>query len=173
MTRNRTDRTRRLAPVLAVVAALTLLAVGCSDDPDPQAAPSIDVELWTLDGEPTNLANFTGGPLVINFFSETCPPCVAEMPAFDAVARSYEGDIAFLGISADATSEAAVRLLEQTGVSYPAVWDREGSALQHFEALGLPTTLLINPEGVVLDKHTGELSEADLRERLANSFGVE
>ena len=155
------------------MAALALLAVGCSDDPEPQTATTVEVELWTLEGEPTNLSNFTGGPLVVNFFAETCPPCVAEMPAFDAVAQSYEGDIAFLGISADATSAAAVRILEQTGVSYPAVWDRDGSALQHFEALGLPTTLLLSSDGTVIDKHTGGLSEADLRERLANSFGVE
>ena len=154
------------APALAFVAA-------CSDDAPSTSATDVDVDLFTLDREPVNLRDYAGAPMVVNFFAESCPPCVAEMPAFDSVARAAAPDVAFLGISADATSDAARRILEQTGISYPALWDAEGTALQHFEAFGLPTTALITADGTAVDIHTGELSAEQLRDLIAEHLDVE
>lgn len=159
-----------------MIVSLALVAAGCGDDAE-SATPDSDVDLgaldaavFTLDGEASDLGDFVGTPLVVNFFAESCPPCVAEMPMFDGVAREMAGKVTFVGVSEDATHAAAERIVAETGVTYPIVWDRDGSVLAALETLGLPTTLFVDASGEVLESHTGAFSEDALRERLAKHF---
>jgi thiol-disulfide isomerase/thioredoxin len=156
----------RLVAVL-IVAALVFTACANTDPPELQA---LDAEVSTLDGDPVELADLVGGPLVVNFFAETCPPCVAEMPTFEAIAKEFAPDVTFIGVSEDATADAARRIVATTGITYSVLWDRDGTALTTFQALGMPTTLFVDSDGFILELHTGALSADDLRERLAEHF---
>jgi thiol-disulfide isomerase/thioredoxin len=149
---------------------------GCGDDAGTATAAGGTVlensALQTLDGEPTEFHAYLGRPLVLNFFAESCPPCVREMPAFDAVSGEVAGEVDFLGVSEDATAEAGRRIVESTGVGYEIVWDADGSALMTLRSMGLPTTAFVSAGGEVLEVHSGELSADDLRERLTTHFGL-
>jgi len=169
-------RTRRASPRLGVagrvaavivVAGLVFAACANTEAAEPQ---SLDALVSTLDGDPIELADFVGGPLVVNFFAENCPPCVAEMPTFEAISKEVAPDITFLGVSEDATAEAARRIVAATGITYPILWDRDGTALISFQAFGMPTTLFVDSDGFILELHTGALSADDLRARLAEHF---
>jgi len=154
---------------MALLIAASLVTAACAGA-DSNERQILRAPVSTLDGDPLDLADFVGGPLVVNFFAESCPPCVAEMPTFEAIANEVAPDITFVGVSEDPSSVSARRIIEQTGITYPVVWDRDGSALVSFEALGMPTTLFVDRDGIILELHTGALSAEDLRARLAEHF---
>ena len=164
-------RSRSLILILAIGA---LFLAGCGDDdPDADAGAMLDNSaLQTLDGEATGLHTYLGRPLVLNFFAESCPPCVREMPAFDTVAGEVADEVDFLGVSEDATAAAGRRIVDATGVGYDIVWDADGSALMALESMGLPTTAFVAADGEILEVHTGELSADALRERISTHFGL-
>lgn len=141
---------------LAAVVVAAIVAAGCGDDGATERLA--DIEVFDFDGQPQTIT-LTERPLVINFFAESCAPCVAEMPAFEAVFQRVEDRVDFVGISEDATAAAAQRIIEATGITYRVAWDANGTAFGQFEALGMPTTVLIDASGEVLDVHTGALSQ--------------
>ncbi len=151
--------------LLAGLSVAALLLTGCGDDSEPSRVTMVDIELYDFDGEPA-VVSHGGRPLVINFFAESCPPCVAEMPAFDSVYRTVADEVDFVGVSEDANAAAALRIVEVTGVSYPTVWDADGTAFAQFAGLGLPTTVFVAADGTIDKVHTGELSADELTERI-------
>jgi hypothetical protein len=61
-------------------------------------------------------------------------------------------------------------MLKRTGVTYRALQDRGGSFARAAQAVGLPTTLLLDATGHVVASHTGKLSEGDLERMIAEKL---
>ncbi len=180
------------ATALALAAALGLVALldGGGDDPaagDDDGAAGYelspagelpgsvaDVRLAALDGgDDRALGELLGStPVVVNFFASWCVPCIDEMPAFEAVHRSLGDRVTFVGMANRDTAEQALATVATTGVTYPTYDDPDASALTYFGGLGMPTTVFIDASGEVVDVHSGPLTEAELRGRLDDLFGV-
>ncbi len=148
-----------------------MLAGACgANDPEPEAFSTVDV--WDFDSQPVELSHSAGRPLVVNFFAESCAPCVAEMPAFDAVYQALADEVDVIGVSEDATAAAGQRIIAATGITYPAVWDADGSALSRFDAFGLPTTIFVSANGEIREVHTGVLTEESLTAKIDDLFAL-
>ena len=180
------------ATALALAAALGLVALldGGGDDPaagDDDGAAGYelspagelpgsvaDVRLAALDGgDDRALGELLGStPVVVNFFASWCVPCIDEMPAFEAVHRSLGDRVTFVGMANRDTAEQSLATVATTGVTYPTYDDPDASALTYFGGLGMPTTVFIDASGEVVDVHSGPLTEAELRGRLDDLFGV-
>lgn len=111
---------------------------------------------------PVRLLDFRGQPVVLNFFGSWCPPCLREMPDFQAVAERYEGRVAFIGVTFQDTRAQAEAVLRRTGVTYPAAFDPENKVALAYGLTGMPTTVFISPEGQLLEQAQGELNERQL-----------
>ena len=81
---------------------------------DDAIGSDVDIDFTTFDGSTSNFTAYAGTPLVVNFFSRTCAPCVTEMPEFEAVFQAFDGAVAFVGISTDARFDDAELIVEQT-----------------------------------------------------------
>lgn len=180
------------ATALALAAALGVVALldGGGDDPaagDDDGAAGYelspvgelpgsvaDVRLAALDdGDDRALGELLGStPVVVNFFASWCVPCIDEMPAFEAVHRSLGDRVTFIGMANRDTAQQALATVATTGVTYPTYDDPDASALTYFGGLGMPTTVFIDASGEVVDVHSGPLTEAELRGRLDDLFGV-
>lgn len=132
-------------------------------------SPAPDAELELLDGETTSIAEFRGDPLVVNFWSSTCAPCLAEMPDFESVHQELAATVAFLGVDVTDTPEAGRKMVEQTGVTYPNGRDPRGEVIGAFGGIALPRTVLIDAEGNVAAIHSGALSATELKDLLSES----
>lgn len=123
---------------------------------------SLTIEMF--DGETVRLADLRGQPLVLNFFASWCPPCLAEMPDFEAVHQEVAGDVAFLGAAMqDDSRELALGVVEQTGVTYDLAWDPAGDLFRAFGGFNMPTTVFIDADGRFIQRHNGILSIDQLR----------
>jgi thiol-disulfide isomerase/thioredoxin len=133
-----------------------------------------EVRLGSLDGgDDRSLGELTGTtPVVVNFFASWCVPCIDEMPAFERVHRSLGDRVAFVGMANRDAPEDALATVEATGVTYPTFDDPDASALTYFGGLAMPTTVFIDEAGEVVDVNSGALTEAELRARITDLFGV-
>lgn len=171
---------RRTTVVALVVALVGVVAIGVltasSGSPESEAgstaaSSSLDVPFEYLDGSQGNLSEFSGTPVVVNFWASWCPACVAEMPDFEEVHARLEGDVVFLGLNMQETDrEAAGRLVEETGVSYQLGRDPDGSIFNEFGGVAMPTTVFIGADGTVVDTHAGALFAEDLEQRIRDEL---
>lgn len=164
-------------PTIAILIVLAALGAACGDDAGGADSalngdgPMADIAVYDFESQPA-VVRHEGRPVVVNFFAETCAPCVAEMPAFETVFQTLADRVDFVGISEDATPDAGARLVAATGITYRAVWDGDGTALSQFQAFALPTTVFVTADGAVAAVHTGALTAEDLRTNISELLGV-
>ena len=132
----------------------------------PAGADVTGLAYELFEGGTRTLGHYRGRPLVVNFFAAWCPPCVAEMPEFQAVFEQLGGEVAFLGLSQDRTAEEALGLVARTGVGYDIGWDPDLEAFSEVGGMAMPTTAFINAEGELAEVYSGVLNEQALLERI-------
>ena len=137
---------------------------------DGRAVP--DVRFDYFDGSEGSLADFAGTPTVVNFWASWCPPCIVEMPAFEAVHRELSPHVAFLGLNVGDEPGAARQLAEQTGVTYPLAEDPDSAIFQAFGGIGMPTTVFVDGDGMIVHMIASRLKAQDLRALIAEHLGV-
>lgn len=134
-----------------------------------------EVKLDVIDGPATTLASIIaeGKPVVVNFWSSTCAPCIKEMPALESVHSDMGDKVTFVGINTKDTESAANKMIDRTKVTYLNARDPRGEIATRFGALALPRTVLIDTEGKIVATHTGELTREKTVQLFAeNGFPV-
>lgn len=124
-------------------------------------------------GEPVNLADFRGQPLVVNFWATWCAPCVKEMPDFQAAWAELQGEVAFLGVDVEDAPPNAEPFVERLGIGYTLAIDPRREFHREVGNFGMPTTLLVDPDGIVRYRHTGPVTREELLELLAQHLDVD
>jgi cytochrome c biogenesis protein CcmG/thiol:disulfide interchange protein DsbE len=113
-----------------------------------------------------SFADYRGTPLVINLFASNCAPCIAEMPAFEAVHQELGDDVAFLGLNIQDQVSAASALVEKTGVTYDIARDPSGELARALGMVVMPSTYFVSAEGTVVDAKAGAMDADELRRRI-------
>ncbi len=122
----------------------------------PEAAPTIAFK--DGDGRDLSLTDFRGKLLLVNFWATWCGPCRKEMPDLDALQAKYGGEtFQVIALSSDRQGREVIDpFYRKIGVKHLAVYnDKTLKAQRAFKALGLPTTVLIDPQGRLLAKMSG------------------
>jgi thiol-disulfide isomerase/thioredoxin len=122
----------------------------------PEAVP--DAVFLSQDGAPHHLSEFKGRGMVVNMWATWCVPCVAEMPALDALSKALAPhDIAVLPLSSDRGGADAVQAwYRQHGVTaLPVLLDPKGALARAFNVRGIPTTVIVNTAGQVVARLEG------------------
>ena len=152
------------------------------EDCPPSDAPRFDgddalpdLELDCLGGgRPVRLSGLAGEPTVINLWASWCKECRDELPLLAKADREYADRVRFVGIDvADAAPEAALRLAEKSGVTYPQLVDRTGATRAPLHYSGLPQTVFVDEQGrMVFTERTPFLSYADVKAAIRRHLGV-
>jgi peroxiredoxin len=128
-----------------------------------------DFELETLDGERAALSDYRGQVVLINLWASWCPPCRAEMPAMQAAYTAFQ-DQGFVILAVNATHQDSLQdataFVEERGLTFPILLDREGIVAQKYRSHLLPTSFFVDREGIIRYKTIGSMSEALLRTRV-------
>jgi len=167
-----------VALIAAVAAGLVTRAVTNGDDDGPESAATLtraeevpDVVLPRLGSdEELRLSDYRGQPLVVNFWGSWCEPCVDEMPAFQRVHQSLGDQVAFLGVNVNDSVGNALRMVEQTGVNYDLARDVDGALGRALDITTFPTTVLVLPDGTIVETVYREMSAERLCEKVNQSL---
>lgn len=156
---------RSILPVLLV--ALGFLAAGSAHAQLSNLGAAPEFKLQTLDGKEVTMASLKGKVVVVDFWATWCPPCIEEIPGYIALQKKYGPQgLVILGVSLDRRGPAHVKSFAgKHGMNYQLAMGDEAitEAFGGFDAI--PTTFLIDREGVVRHKKTG-LMPHDEYERL-------
>lgn len=128
----------------------------------PTPLPTFDLPM--IDGARLNSSDLRGTPTLLNFWATWCGPCRRELPAVDSLRRDLAASgVRVIGMNDDRDSVAAGAFLTKLVPGMPSTLG--GGRLQEmFGYLGLPWTLLLDRDGRVVRRWTGELSAKDYRE---------
>lgn len=113
------------------------------------------------------LEDLRGQVVLVNFWATWCEPCRAEMPELDALAHEYR-DTGFRVLAVNVLEEpdAIQRFGEELGLGLPLLVDRSGEVYKAYNVQGLPTSYLIDAEGVIRDVRVGVVTRRYLEARL-------
>ncbi|HOW76387.1 MAG TPA: TlpA disulfide reductase family protein [Candidatus Competibacteraceae bacterium] len=149
-----------LAVVLAF-AAIWFMPAGLR-----QAPPLVG---QTLDGRTLTLEQFRGKPVLVTFWATTCPSCIEEMPHLMELYRElHPKGLEIIGVAMSYDSPDRVRAMaQQRQIPYPIVLDSQEHIARGFDNVQLtPTTVLISPDGGIVQYRLGLLDLPKLRETI-------
>lgn len=125
-------------------------------------APVTPVSFQNAKGEKVTLADFKGRTVLLNLWATWCAPCRKEMPALDALQASLGSkDFEVVAVNIDTRNfEKPKQFLDEIKISHLAYYaDPSAKIFQDMKAagkaFGMPTTLLIDPEGCELANLAG------------------
>ena len=131
-----------------------------------------------LSGEVVNTGELAGKVIVINFWGTWCPPCKAELPDFDRVAKEYAETVSMIAIhSSDGLNNAPGYIATNFPDSKILFGqDEAGARLDRLFTLfgfdyGYPSTMVVNTEGVVVYRHVGMISYETLKSVVDEALG--
>jgi thiol-disulfide isomerase/thioredoxin len=130
----------------------------------PQYGMLQDFGVTNFDGTKQRISSYVGRPLVVNFWADWCPPCVGELPDFQAVYTERKGAFQLVGIAADSSKDAE-GFVKQNGYNWTFCKSKEAYDL--YQVQGIPTTLFVNSSGRIVDKVVGGMEKAEFEAKLA------
>ena len=132
------------------------------------SAPMFNLQAVSNGFEPSN----AGKIVVIDFFSTTCVPCIAELPQLMAARGDLRdrSDVQFVLVASDRgddTPEKFRAFAERKHLTVPLAFDPEGKAHDSFGVTGVPALVILDRTGRVRFTHEGfNPAEANFRRDL-------
>ncbi len=125
-----------------------------------EAVPVSDFAVRSLNGEQIQLADLRGRWVVLNFWATWCAPCVAELPLLQQLAERHADQLTVLAINMR-EEEAEVRaFVAQHNLSLPVLLEPDDQTLIEYGVQGLPLSIVVSPDGEVLQRHVGPVDQA-------------
>ncbi|HPU85875.1 MAG TPA: TlpA disulfide reductase family protein [Candidatus Latescibacteria bacterium] len=159
---------------IAVVIVIAAAAAGCTKKQSDQAAsteissetlaprfvsmnaPAPDFTLKNrITGEDVKLSAYRGRVVMVNFWAPWCPPCREELPDLVGLYEANRGKgFELLGVFVSGDPGEVDQMVRQHGIDYPVLTGDE-SVARAWLVNGIPTTYIIDREGVVRVQYVG------------------
>jgi hypothetical protein len=112
------------------------------------------------------ICDFFERPLVISFWFAKGDNCVVQQDVVEEVSRRYRGQVGFLSIDIRDDRDEVRERVRAHGWTMPVGFDRDGAVAGLYRVGGCPTFAYVYPGGTLQSASIGELTEAELGERV-------
>jgi thiol-disulfide isomerase/thioredoxin len=147
--------------------ALTWLAPAQRQRPD-------QISGKLLDGREFDLSSWRGKVVVVNFWGSWCSPCRDEADALEQVYRDNRAHgVEFLGVDVREDRASAQAFVRSHHIGYPSLFDQSDVVALRFPGLppnATPTTLILDRQGRIAARHSGEIRYTQLRDVVARAL---
>ena len=177
-----------LFPIVGIAGLILILSDGSdspADDPFPtlppaqvQAAsrptvtprpilnnPPPDIPLLDMQGVDFSLSDFSGQPVVLNFWATWCAPCLREMPTLQRFARANP-DVIVLAVTDPRDGqnlEDIQQFVDEFNLTALTIGLDEFSHLKNsLGVVNLPMTYVLDVDNILRFRQIGEVTESDL-----------
>lgn len=130
---------------------------------NPSYVPE-DVAIFDSNNKEHFLEEYEGKTVLLVFWASWCAPCVAEMEDLDNLQKDFRKlQFVVLPVSEDYTGVDSVKeFYKANGLRHlPVLYDYKNALFKAFEIVGLPTSVLINSEGMSVGKFSGAVNWHD------------
>jgi thiol-disulfide isomerase/thioredoxin len=123
----------------------------------------------TLSGDEIRLSDYKGKTVLVNVFASWCGPCRLEAPHLSEVYREYKDqEVVFIGLNLRESPDEVAEFQSEFGWDFPLVLNQNGNLTDIYKPLGVPTSWLIDPDGIIQYVHTGPVNTEMLIQAIDN-----
>lgn len=158
---------KTLSLTLVAVLGLPALAVEVGQ-------PAPDFELPGRAGT-VRLSDYKGKTVYLDFWASWCGPCKQSFPWMNELQGRYAAKgLQVVGINVDQKAGDAQAFLKDVPANFDVAFDAVGKSPRLYAIKGMPTSVLIGPDGKVLSMHSGFKSEsrAELEQQIKQALRI-
>jgi cytochrome c biogenesis protein CcmG, thiol:disulfide interchange protein DsbE len=135
-----------LAVLLACAGSVHALEAG-------QPAPALEVAGLKA---PVSLAAMKGKVVYVDFWASWCAPCKQSFPWMNEMQAKYGArGLQIVAVNVDARREDADKFLAEVPAGFLIGFDAKGDSPKRFQIKGMPSSVLVGPDGQVVKVHAG------------------
>ena len=110
-----------------------------------------------LDGKGTvELSKYRGKVVYLDFWASWCAPCLVAIPEIEEMRSEFPShEFQIIAVNLDQQKKKALRFLSKNPVGYPSASDPEGRLPEQYGVDTMPTSYLIDRDGVIRYVHRG------------------
>ncbi len=157
----------------AVALALsTLLAIPAQAVEIGQVAPDFELPGRAL---PIKLSDYKGKTVYLDFWASWCGPCKQSFPWMNDMQGRFSGKgLRVVGINVDQQTDEAKAFLTENQAKFDVGFDQGGKTPRAYAIKGMPTSVLIGPDGKVMYVHSGFKDEnrAELETHIKHALNL-
>jgi len=113
--------------------------------------------LKMADGKQVNLSDFRGKPVLFAFWASWCESCKEEIPLIEKFSQGKRDEVAILLVAIDGENEKKIqRIIKNQKITLPVLLDVKEKIARTYGIRMVPTTFLINPEGMMVGMIVGQ-----------------
>ncbi len=107
-------------------------------------------------GDELNLTAHRGKVIIVDYWASWCAPCRQSFPWLNELQAKY-GDrgLVVIGVNVDRDRQEAERFLRETPAQFQIVYDPTGALAKRQGVMGMPSSYLYGPDGVLVGEHIG------------------
>jgi thiol-disulfide isomerase/thioredoxin len=163
--------------IIFVVFLVTSVLAGCAYSPNPtlnrKPMPAPDLVLEDVFGHAFRLDSFRGRVVVLNFWASSCPPCIIEMPEFQAIQEKMRDRIGMASITYQDSAAFVRDFVVKRGYTWQFISDTSGASVIAYGITNYPTTVFIDTQGrLALTQIGGPLNQAFLASVINQIFSL-
>jgi thiol-disulfide isomerase/thioredoxin len=162
-------RTRRATSQLSVAVAFALVSLAANGAGPMRAAETADpfrVELRDAQGKRIRLTDFMGKIVVVDLWASWCAPCRTSFSTLDALSLEYRfRGVEVVAVNLDRRRRDAEAFLAAQPHRMLVVFDPRARMLEAFGAAGIPSSLVIDRQGTIRYRNSGDTAGAEARYR--------
>ncbi len=114
-----------------------------------------ELGLVDTNGEVIRMADLRGKVVIVDFWASWCGPCREELPALASLQEEFGDRLVIVGVSVDTDEGAMRRFLRRSGVRFRVARDVDQAVAGRYEPPRMPSSYVIDQEGVVRHVHAG------------------
>ena len=170
---------KKIITALLLTASLFIIS-GCADNSNKNtntnASPSASATIKQTapdftytdlaTGKEVKLSDLRGKPVFLNFWATWCPPCVKELPLFAAKYPEYKDKIQFVAVSIDESIAEPKEFVQSKKIQLPFAHVEPAKVGTSYQLEAIPTSVLIDSDGNIINKMVGGMNETMLTEFL-------
>ena len=152
--------------ILVTLVACSLGGFPNQQDPSQHSLvnnPAKDFELENMEGEKIRLSDYRGHVVVMNYWATWCGPCISEMPVFQKLFDQHNPELVVIGIDNQETVEEIRPYIDELNITYEILLDKDAQVHVDYQVFGLPTTIIVDQNGIIKVNHIGIMSEKQLK----------
>lgn len=131
-----------------------------------QAAPALELSGINT---PVSLSKLKGKVVYVDFWASWCGPCKQSFPWMNEMQAKYGAKgFQVIGVNVDAKRSDAEQFLASTPTAFQVAFDPQGVTPKSYQIKGMPSSVLVGPDGKVLFVHSG--FRAEERKELENAI---
>jgi cytochrome c-type biogenesis protein len=124
---------------------------------------ALNFNTMTDDGQPVSLTALRGKVVFVNFWATWCGPCRQEMPTIDKVYQQDSDKVAVIAVNNRESPDLIAKFRQEIKVTFPVALDQNGDIQELYGVSEYPTTIVVDPTGVIRRRHLGELTDYDIQ----------